>query len=851
VPSLPEDTSSARLLDLSTVFKDDFDSNLTYGIDDATNDTYVTVSIRDGRYLSVDAENGTAGDNWTGSVTVTINARDSRGLVTVANVTVNITPVNDPPAILNYPTNIATAGVRYTHQVKTVDAENDNLSFGLSGPEGMSIDSTGFIDWIPDETQYNKSLNAVLWVSDGALCATQSFTVNVASRLQGVRITSDPPVTAVVGVEYIYNASARTDVENASFYFRLVNGPSGMTVHPSGTYRWTPSTDHVGSALVVIEATDHSFTARQKWNITVLPAGAPPSGLKCAITAPAEGKTVSGKLKVSGTASTVIGKVASVELKVDGGKWKQADGTADWSYRLDTSQLSNGRHTLTVHASDGRNLSNEASVTIEVSNPPTGMAAVTTNPLLLGAIVLLIALAVAIPLALYLRKRKPAQKPGPAAGGDEEFAVEDVFLIYKDGRLLHHTARRLSTGVDQEVLSSMLTAVTSFVKDALAKTEDSTLGSLEYGNNKIVLERGKWTYVAVGISGRQEPPELRAEMKQAIRNVESEYETVLKKWDGSSSAVAGCKKFLIPITTFTLAAPKAEPAPGVEAVDVSVMCEVEFYQGYVRAKIAVKNSSKAFIMDAELKVLYNDKALKLEKIEPEYQQSGREIMFGNIGIKEKKSVALYLDPQICMESYIEGTLSFKDTQGNLHHVDMKRKMASVVCPIMHTDENINIAMLRRMLEAELDQKDSKVFNLPRGLDADRAFDMCKRAVQGHDIRIVREFTEKSPTFTGEAWYYGKVKGREDKLIVKTGVRADTGSAEFYVASNSRLVVTGLLAELKNDLNKEYRRDRPSETPMEAASEDQREKVRRSASLLDKYSESEAAAGSTQQKDIPK
>jgi hypothetical protein len=280
------------------------------------------------------------------------------------------------------------------------------------------------------------------------------------------------------------------------------------------------------------------------------------------------------------------------------------------------------------------------------------------------------------------------------------------------------------------------------------------------------------------------------------------------------------------------------------------MSELEFYQGYVRLKVAVKNTSPSFIMDSALKVIYNDKALKLERVEPEYPVSGREIILGNIGIREKKTVALYLDPQICMESYIEGTLTFKDAQGGLHHIDMKKKLASVVCPIMHTEENINIPMMRRMLEGELDQKDTKIFSLPAGLEPERSFEMCKRAVQGHDIRLVREFVDKTPTFVGEAWYFGSVKGRPDKLVVKTAVRAETGSADFYVASNSRLVVTGLLAELKNDLNREYKKERPSERPVEPMTdEERRERIRKQGNLMDRHAEGEMAPGAASSTDM--
>lgn len=847
---LPEDSSDAHLLDLYTVFADDFDpEDLLFTVDACTNDSMVSVDLTDQRWLSVDALNGTDNDNWTGEVRVTVSAEDGSRLYNTTNITVIITPVNDPPVFTSVPSMNATAGVRYTYQPTAFDAENATISFGLSrGPDGMRLGGpTGLLEWMPNGNQYNRSYEVTLRASDGELYATQTFNISVSSRIDGVKIAGTPPPTAVVGMEYACAVNASTNVANATLVYSINKAPQGMTLSAGGAVRWVPAASQEGQVDVSVEVSDGPFTARQNWTITVFPAGTPLSGVRCGITEPLDSSKVGGTVKVRGYSAIAIGTVARVEVCVDNGKWKSAQGSLDWLFSLDTSGLSNGRHTVNARAFDGANYSAGASVSIEVDNP--AKAASFADPMYLGLLALVLAVAVGIGAGIYLMRRKPAEAARPQAptmqATSEEFAVEDIFLIHLDGRLIHHATRRLATGVDSDILSSMLTAVTSFVKDALARTGDSTLGSLEYGNNKILLEKGKWTFLAVVINSRQEPKELREEMRQVIRNVESEYGGVLGKWDGNSAPLADCKKLLAPLTSFSLAA-AAAPAPSKpEGVDVELMSELEFYQGYVRLKVAVKNNSRSFIMDSALKVMYNEKALKLEKVEPDYPQSGREIMLGNIGIKEKKTVALYLDPQICMESYIEGTLSFKDAQGELHHVDMKKKLASVVCPIMHTEENINIPMMRRMLEGELDQKDTKIFNLPPGLDIERAFEMCKRAVQGHDIRLVREFTDSIPSFVGEAWYFGKVKGRDDRLVVKTAVRADTGSADFYVASNSRLVVTGLLAELKNDLNKEYRKERPAETAMEAVTDEtRREKVRKQGHLLDKQGGGEAAPGAT-------
>jgi uncharacterized membrane protein len=860
---LPEDGSDWYLVDLWTVFSDDFQApeDLTYWVERYTNDTIVTVDITEWRWLSVDAFNGSQNDNWTGESRIEVSAQDDNWLEGYTNITVRVVPVNDPPRLTSEPPLTATAGRPYAYRMAAVDAENDTVSFGLaSGPAGMTVDPAGNARWTPSGADYGRNHDVVLYATDGRLCATQSFTINVSSSLEGVKIAGNPPPTAVVGGEYRYRPNVTTDVLGGTVDLSLPQAPSGMAVQADGSLLWVPSEAQLGAFNITLAASDGYFNASQQWTVRVFPAGTPGSGLACVIQEPADGQRVSGKLTVLGSASIVTGSVMRVELSVDGKSWKPADGTASWSYTLDTKALSNGRHTFRVRAWDGTAYSLNASVAVEVDNPTVSPGALDMLiPLLLIVLVIGAAAAGAV---MYMRRGRAAAGAAPAAPAapsapaappapppmartGDELAVEDVFLIHLDGRLIHHATRRLATGVDSDILSSMLTAVTSFVKDALARTGDGQLGSLEYGESKIILERGKACFLAVVITGRQEPPELREEMRQALRNVESEYGSALSSWDGNTATLSGVKKFLGPVTAFHMAAPPPPEAGKPAEVDVSLGGELEFYQGYVRLKIAVKNSSPSFIMDAALRVMYNDKALRLERLEPEYAMSGREIMLGNIGIKEKKTVALYLDPQICMESHVEATLTFKDAQGEMHHADMKRKLASVVCPIMHTDENINIPMLRRMLEGGLEQKDSKVFNLPPGLPPETAFELCKRAVQSHDIRQVREFSDKDP-FIGEAWYFGKVKGREeDKLVVKTAVRADTGSAEFYVASNSRLVVTGLLAELKNDLNKEYKKEKGAESHMETmADEGRRQKVRNAASLLDKYAQGELAPGTT-------
>jgi len=90
---------------------------------------------------------------------------------------------------------------------------------------------------------------------------------------------------------------------------------------------------------------------------------------------------------------------------------------------------------------------------------------------------------------------------------------------------------------------------------------------------------------------------------------------------------------------------------------------------------------------------------------------------------------------------------------------MSRRKADVVCPTFHTDEDINVAMLRKMI-SEFQQHDTKIYTLPEGLWAEEAFKMGMSVIEGHNVKLVRELTETTPGYAAEAWYYGKTQTRK-------------------------------------------------------------------------------------------
>jgi len=276
---------------------------------------------------------------------------------------------------------------------------------------------------------------------------------------------------------------------------------------------------------------------------------------------------------------------------------------------------------------------------------------------------------------------------------------------------------------------------------------------------------------------------------------------------------------------------------------VTLLSGLEFYRGYVRMKIAVQNDLGAVITDSSIKLILKQEALKISHIEPdEYLLSGDEIAIGNVQPEEKVTVAVYLDPMICTTSFIDATLTFKDSKGKLFSIVMARKKADIVCPMFHTDEEINVAMLRKMI-TEFQQHDSKVFNIPNGLGAEDAFGVGKAVIESHNVRLIREYSEQKPAYMGEAWYYGKTQIKKDQVVMRISVTRESNTLEFFVGSSDLAAITGLLAEFGHELNRKLKEKGIIQGTISHLDLTEKDRVaRKSTLLLHRYSEAEAGAG---------
>lgn len=132
--------------------------------------------------------------SWTpsagqvGSHNVSLSANDGQAS-TAQSWTVNVSAAgggNQPPVITSSAPTTATEGQLYSYQAAASDPNGDTLTWTLTTkPTGMTVGaSTGLVQWTPSSSQVGNH-SVTLQVSDGAVSASQSWTISVSAATSG------------------------------------------------------------------------------------------------------------------------------------------------------------------------------------------------------------------------------------------------------------------------------------------------------------------------------------------------------------------------------------------------------------------------------------------------------------------------------------------------------------------------------------------------------------------------------------------------------------------------------------------------------------------------------------------
>ncbi|MFP6789806.1 MAG: Ig-like domain-containing protein, partial [Thalassolituus sp.] len=196
-----------------------------------------------------------------------------------------VVPGNTAPVITSSPVTVATEDQAYSYQLVVEDAEDQNngadLTFALSdGPAGMTVSSTGLIQWTPTENGTTVRTQSVqVSVADGGeqdvAPAVQAFDITVTPVNDAPAFIGSPSTSAIEGSTYTY-ALQVTDPDDANngtdLTFSLTSAPAGMTISSTGVISWTAPANVTSAsveAMVADGGENGAAAASLSWTISV------------------------------------------------------------------------------------------------------------------------------------------------------------------------------------------------------------------------------------------------------------------------------------------------------------------------------------------------------------------------------------------------------------------------------------------------------------------------------------------------------------------------------------------------------------------------------------------------------
>ncbi|WP_169748995.1 putative Ig domain-containing protein [Gynuella sunshinyii] len=336
-----------------------------YGYDvvarDADGDalTFALLAAPDGMTLSdTGALRWTATSDQVGSHAISLSVTDGQAMVTQSYTleAVEATADNSYPEITSYPSTTAVVEQFYSYPFSATDADGDVLTYGiLTGPDGMTMDVSGLLQWTPTTDQVG-SHDVVLYADDGQGRSLQSYSIAVSAEALPLSATIlispeavNPGDTVVINVFTSGGTGSSSstlwvdDTEvalNAYGQAEIVTSATDAGIH-------SVSVQVSDGTTTVLEASSYSVRVPQDNNAPVVSLNAP--DIDSIISAPAD----------------VIGSVSDdnlyryrVMISPKGQQaWQTiAEGSSNVSdakvATLDPTMLINGQYDIVLYAED-------------------------------------------------------------------------------------------------------------------------------------------------------------------------------------------------------------------------------------------------------------------------------------------------------------------------------------------------------------------------------------------------------------------------------------------------------------------------------------------------------------------
>lgn len=486
-----------------------------------------------------------APEEWSGITEGAFTARDPTGALKVATARIVVRPYNNPPEVAH----IDDIRVKYNETyvlylefyVSDSDDSMDELNVTLNNEHVthtvvMGVHRLEFL-FPPNKNESlslfeEYSVTVRLTVADENHTDWTDFKVIVTGNSPPRIIVPNPEQLYFAFPEdgYLNNTLRLADIfadddddfSSLNYTFLDWTHVRHLVYSGTGVVNLTADPNWFGTEVQTIEASDSSGGwSRVRVYITVQPINDPPalSKIPDMIT---RGGPRSFSYDVSDYVSDPDNTVDELTFNAT---WGDMDGSISVVGGILYISLPDDQDVMTVTliALDGQLMSN--SVTFKVGVSKT-IAEIIGWPYSFP----LVLLAAAV-LGYFVASRIP--KP---------HALENIFLIHNDGRLVSHVTKEENTNLDKDVVSAMFTAVQEFVRDSFQKGEVG-LKKLEIGDKNVMIEKGESAYLALIYSGWPEKRTFK-DLALLLKDIEERYTGRLEHWNGTQKAVAGVERML-------------------------------------------------------------------------------------------------------------------------------------------------------------------------------------------------------------------------------------------------------------------------------------------------------------------
>ncbi len=134
------------------------------------------------------------------------------------------------------------------------------------------------------------------------------------------------------------------------------------------------------------------------------------------------------------------------------------------------------------------------------------------------------------------------------------YDIKAAFLTFQDGTLIASRAQPGAAGVDQDIFSATLDVIQNFMRTSFPVLRGTSLRTIEHGDYRILIERGRRCYMTVVLAG-EENDQLRRQMRDELLGFEGKNVEALRTWRGVPTDAVGAddalRRMFEPASLFT------------------------------------------------------------------------------------------------------------------------------------------------------------------------------------------------------------------------------------------------------------------------------------------------------------